>query len=163
MTMGFMTKVADFFAGGTVSTIADVVEKYFPPSMTDGEKATLQMQIQNAEHAREKDLLQLANEADAEFNQRIRDLEGTASDLKSIPIIGPVLIFARGAQRPVWGFATLFLDYQVLSKAWDIMGDPQLKAMLFAINLLVLGFLFGERAIKNVAPLLGEYFAKKAA
>lgn len=160
--MSVMAKIADFLAGGTVQTIADTVQAYFPPSMSDQEKAELQLKIQAAEHAREKDFLRLGNEADAEFNRRIRDLEGTAADLKAIPFVGPVLIFARGAQRPVWGFATLFLDYQVLSGAWNIMADTQLKALIMAINLLVLGFLFGERAVKNVAPLLGEYFGRKA-
>ena len=161
--MGLGAKIVDFFSGGAVKTIADTVEAYFPPSMSDKEKAEMKMQIQAAEHAREKDLLQLANEADAEFNQRVRDLEGTAADLKGVPIIGPFLILVRGAQRPVWGFATLYLDYMVLSKAWDISGDQQLKAMIFAINLLVLGFLFGERAAKNVMPLLATYFGKAKA
>lgn len=161
--MSFFTKVANFLGGSAASTIADTVQAYFPPSMSEKEKAELQAKIQAAEHARTSDLMKLANEADAEFNQRIRDLEGTAKDLKAIPIIGPILILARGAQRPVWGFATLYLDYMVLSKSWDITGDPQLKAMIMAINLLVLGFLFGERAVKNVAPLLGEYFGRKRA
>ena len=159
--MGFVAKVAGLFTSGTVGTIAKTIEKYLPPSMSDKEKADLQMAITAAERDHERQVMALANEADAEFNQRIKDLEGTAADLKAIPFIGPILIFARGAQRPVWGLATLLIDYKVLSKAWDISGDEQLKALLFAINILVLGFLFGERAAKNVMPLLAEFFGKR--
>jgi hypothetical protein len=159
--VGFVAKIADFFGGGAVKTIADTVKDYFPPSMSDKEKADLQLLIQKEESSRQERLLVLANEQDKEFNERIKQLEGTASDLKALPIIGPVIIFARGCQRPAWGFATMLIDYQVFSKAWDVSGDEQLKALIFAINLLVLGFLFGERAVQNVTPLLSQYFDKK--
>ena len=160
--MGLVGKFADFFTSGAVGTIAKTIEKYLPPSMSDKEKADLQMAVTAAERDHERQIMTLANEAEAEYNQRIKDMEGTAADLKVIPIIGPLLILARGAQRPVWGLATLLIDYQVLSKAWDLSADEQLKALLFAINILVLGFLFGERAVKNVMPLLAEYFGKRA-
>ena len=39
--MNVLTKVADFFTGGIGETILDGVKAYFPPSMTDTEKATM--------------------------------------------------------------------------------------------------------------------------
>jgi hypothetical protein len=159
--MSLVQKVTDFLAGGTVKTIVDTVKDYFPPSMSEKEKADLSLVINNAAHQREKEILQLANEADREFNQRIKEMEGTAADLKSVPFFGTLIIFLRGTQRPIWGFFTLYADFMVLSKTWDITQDPQLKAMLIVVNVLVLTFLFGERAVKNVMPFIMEFFGAK--
>jgi hypothetical protein len=159
--MSLFQKVTDFLAGGTVKTIVETVKDYFPPSMSEKEKAELSLVISNAEHQKEKELLQMANEADREFNDRIKAMEGTAADLKSIPIFGTIIIFLRGTQRPLWGFFTLYADYMMLSKSWGTTEDPQLKAMLIVVNVLVLSFLFGERAVKNVMPFIMEFFGAK--
>ena len=159
--MNIFTTITDFLAGGTVKTIVDTVKDYFPPSMTDKEKAELTMAISNAEHIKEKELLTLANEADKEFNTRVKEMEGTANDLKAIPIFGSIIIFLRGTQRPIWGFFTLYADYMTFAKQWNISDDPQMQTMLTIVNVLVLGFLFGERAVKNVMPLIIEMFANK--
>ncbi len=159
--MDLFGKITDLLAGGTVKTIVDTVKDYFPPSMSDKEKSELSLAISNAEHQREKEILQIANETDREFNDRIKAMEGTAADLKSVPIFGTLIIFLRGTQRPIWGFFTLYADFMALSKTWDITGDPQLKAMLIVVNVLVLTFLFGERAVKNVMPFIIEFFGAK--
>lgn len=145
--------MADFFAGGLGSSIVDTVKDYFPPSMSDAEKADLSFRINEAANKQANEAAKLANEADTEFNQRIKDLEGTANDLKSIPVIGPIVIFLRGCQRPVWGYSTLYMDYMVFSDEWTSLSETQ-ESALWIINLLVLGFLFGERAIKNLMPLI---------
>jgi hypothetical protein len=134
----------------------------------------LQVQLKTAvlEHAlamEQEKTKQLQAEAEADkenvtaLNERVIQMEGTASDLRAIPVLGSIMLFIRGSQRPVWGFATLFIDYQVFSKAWEMpAGDPR-SAAFTALNLLVLGFLFGERAVKNVMPLIIEFFKQKAA
>ena len=127
--------------------------------MSEQEKSELALKISEAQKKYELTILDKANEADAEFNTRIKEMEGTASDLKSIPFISGIVIFLRGLQRPVWGFATLYLDYKSFSQDW-ILTEKQDFALLM-INILVLGFLFGERAIKNVMPLIGAYFGKQ--
>ena len=43
---------------------------------------------------------------------------------------------------------------------WQL--NPQQESALWVINFLVLGFLFGERAVQNVAPLIAEIMAKRA-
>ncbi len=157
--MGIGTKIIDFLAGGTVKTIADTVKAYFPPSMSDKEKSELSLKISEAQNRHDLTILDMANKGDAEFNTRIKEMEGTASDLKTIPVIGAVIIFLRGLQRPVWGFATLYLDFKSFSGDWTLTEKQDVA--LIVINLLVLGFLFGERALKNVAPLINTYFGKK--
>ena len=156
--MGIGTKIIDFLSGGTVKTIADTVKDYFPPSMSDKEKSELSLKISEAQNKHDLAVLDKVNQADAEFNTRIKEMEGTASDLKTIPIIGGLVIFLRGLQRPIWGFATLYLDFKSFSGDWAL--TEKQDVMLLAINVLVLGFLFGERAIKNVTPLIGAYFGK---
>ena len=150
--MDILSKVADFFAGGAIKTITDVVMAYLPPDMSPEKKAEIQLAAAAQEASNRQAVMTLAYEMDREFNKRITDLEGTASDLKSIPIIGPILLFLRGAQRPVWGFATIYLDYKVFSAGWNFDDGSQAGAAFYIINILVLGFLFGERAIQNVLP-----------
>lgn len=152
-----LTKAVDFFSGGLGSAIVDGVKDYFPPSMSDKEKAELAGRIKDSADKQANEAAKIANEAEAEFNQRIKDMEGTANDLKSIPVIGPLVIFLRGCQRPIWGYATLYMDFMVFSDKWKTLTETQ-ESALWVINLLVLGFLFGERAVKNIMPLVSQYF-----
>ena len=119
------------------------------------------MKLTEIAHNQELELLKVAQIADGEFNQRIKDLEGTAADLRKIPVLGSIILFMRGCQRPIFGFFTLIMDYLVFSGAWNIEQESRLESAFFAINLLVLGFLFGERAVKNVLPLFDRYLKGK--
>ena len=148
-----LSKAADFFSGGLGTAIVDTVKGYFPPSMSEADKAELSMRINEAANKQANEAARIVNEERAEFNLRIKDMEGTASDLKSIPFIGPLVIFLRGCQRPVWGYSTLFMDFMVFSDQWGTLTETQ-ESALWIINLLVLGFLFGERAVKNLMPLM---------
>ena len=159
--MDIFSKIADFVTGGTLKTVTDVVMAYLPPDMSPEKKAEIQLAAAAQEAANKLSALTMAHEMDKDFNKRITDLEGTASDLKSLPIVGPILLFFRGAQRPVWGFATIYLDYQVFSNNWSVLPGSQQSAAFYVINVLVLGFLFGERAIQNVMPYIIQYFGVK--
>jgi hypothetical protein len=152
-----LAKAADFFSGGLGSAIVDGVKSYFPPSMSDQEKAELSERINREANIQANEAARIVNEERAEFNQRIQEMEGTASDLKSIAFFGPIVIFLRGCQRPVWGYATLYMDFMVFSGRWKELSEMQ-ESALWVINLLVLGFLFGERAVKNIMPLVAQYF-----
>lgn len=153
--MSLFGKIADFLGGGVVQTIADTVKDYFPPSMSDTEKAQLETVIREQEYRRERELLALAMEADREVTERAAQLEGTASDLASLPFIGRIILFLRGCQRPLWGFAALWMDWMWFT-AWHL--TERQETALIVINVLVLGFLFGERTVKNLQPLLVEVF-----
>lgn len=158
--MGVFGTIINALSGGFGSKIVDTVRDYFPPSMTDQEKREFELKLLEASRVQELGLLEAAQAADAEFNQRIKDLEGTASDLIRIPVLGTIILFLRGTQRPAFGFFTLVMDYLVFSGAWTIAEGSRLESAFFAVNLLVLGFLFGERAVKNVLPLFDRYLKK---
>ncbi|GFM37733.1 hypothetical protein [Desulfovibrio psychrotolerans] len=165
--MSFVSKIADFFSGGIVSTIADTVKDYFPPSMSEGEKAALATRIREAEHRREVQLMQLAVEADKEVTRRAAELEGTAADLKTLPVVGRLIIFVRGCQRPLWGLFTMYMDWQVFSGGWQIElsaehGWTPHGLAFWTVNLLVLGFLFGERTVRNLLPLVTQFMGTRA-
>ena len=94
----------------------------------------------------------------AQLDKRIAEQEGTATDLKAIPVLGHIVLFARGAQRPIWGFATLWMDAQWFFGNFSFT-DRQ-ETALIVINTLVLGFLFGERAVQNLTPMIVQVFGK---
>jgi hypothetical protein len=158
--MSLFKKIVDIAGGDIFGKIVDTAKDYFPPSMSPQEKSDLQLKMSEVAHAQELSLLNATNHMEAEFNQRIKDMEGTASDLKTIPFIGPIIIFLRGLQRPVWGFATLYMDFKVFAGEWTLIDGSKQDLAFFAINLLVLGFLFGERAIKNVGPIIERMIKK---
>lgn len=158
--MSFLSKLGDVFSGGLASTVIDAVEKYFPPDMTPQQKMDLQKEMSQLELEKSKEVNKAIAEAESAINDRIAQYEGTAKDLAQMPVIGRIVLFARGCQRPLWGFATMYCDFMWFSGEWPTMTDQQQSA-LWVINLLVLGFLFGERAVKNVTPLIGQYFGKK--
>lgn len=159
--MSLLDKVDKFMTGGLGNSIVEAIKDYFPPSMSEFEKSEIAFRIKQAADDKEIRLKQLANEADSEFNSRIKEMEGTAKDLKSLPIIGSLVLFMRGAQRPTWGYATMYMDFQVFSGNWGSLTETQ-ESALWVINLLVLGFLFGERAVKNVTPLLARVIKRRS-
>ncbi len=124
--------------------------------------AVLAQQVQLAQIAaqKEKDDADAANEATKALTDRIATLEGTAADLKGIPILGPVMLFFRGAQRPVIGYAMMYLDYMVFSGLWKV-AEGAMTNLFWLMNALVLAFLFGERAVTNIAPLLTNMIQAK--
>lgn len=158
--MSFLSKVTDFVSGGLFGEIKDIVTDYFPPDMTPKEKADLEARIQESLHAKEIKLQELLADASKQLDNRIAEQEGTAKDLKTIPFVGTIMIFLRGAQRPVWGFATLYMDFKWFFEVHTF--TEQQQTAMIVINVLVLGFLFGERTIKNLEPLIIKVFAKGA-
>lgn len=159
--MGLISKITDVVSGSAFKTITDTVKDYFPPSMSEAEKAELELKIYKSETERNTVILTAANEADQLFNQRIKDTEGTAADLKTIPFLGHIIIFLRGCQRPIFGFFTLIMDYQVFTKNWTFEKESQQAAAFIVLNIVVLIFLFGERTVKNVLPIIMSYFGAK--
>lgn len=159
--MSFLSKVADFFTGGLGNKIVDGIQAYYPPDMSPTDKANLEIAIKDLAHRQQLDLQQLAAAQDAEFNNRVRDLEGTAKDLTQFGWLGRIVVFFRGCQRPAWGGLVMYMDIMWFSGKWTKMTEQQ-ESALWVINLLVLGFLFGERAVKNVMPVITEMMAKRA-
>lgn len=166
--MSWLSKIADTLTGGLAGTILDTVKAYIPPGMTPQQEADLKLSLERLELEKQKEVNKAVADAEKAINARIAEYEGTASDLKAIPIIGPILIFARGAQRPVWGFATLYFDFLWFTGDLGMLAQDGIRTLtekqevgLIVINFLVLGFLFGERAVKNLIPIISQYMGKK--
>lgn len=155
-----LTKAVDFFSGGLGSSVVQAVKDYYPPSMSEQEKAELDLRIKTSVDENALKVQELVIQEQTIFNNRIAELEGTAKDLKAVPLLGPLMLFLRGCQRPIWGYATLYMDFKVFSGTWGALSEQQ-EGALYIINLLVLGFLFGERAIKNVTPLIERMIKAK--
>lgn len=163
--MSIFSKLADLAGGNAIKEIRETVMAYFPPDMTAEKKAQLDMDLGRLALERDRQAMQAQHEAQVALTEQISALEGTAADLRAVPVLGPILIFLRGAQRPVWGFATLWMDWQWVDGKLGVLTVQQEYAMV-AITLLVLGFLFGERAIINILPVLDKLldrFVGKAA
>lgn len=160
--MSFFSGLAEIATGGLGKTIIETIKEYFPPEMSAEQRANISLAATQLELQKAREFSDAQRAAEEALDARIAMYEGTASDLKSIPILGALMLFARGAQRPVWGFATMLLDYQVFSGAWKLEGDIIPNAF-WVVNFLVLGFLFGERAVTNVMPFITNMIQAKNA
>jgi hypothetical protein len=154
LKMNILSKLTDIVGGSLFKEIKEGVMAYFPPETTPEQKLAIEKFMVDKEIQTQR----LITDAAAQLDKRIAEQEGTASDLKGIPILGPIILFLRGMQRPVWGFGTMIMDYKWFFEVRDFT-EQQQTAMII-INVLVLGFLFGERSIKNLEPLLIKVFAK---
>ena len=152
-------KIVSTLTGGLADTVLDGIKSYFPPDMSEEQKANVTLALKKIELERDIAANKAMAEAEKSINERIAAHEGTAKDLMALPLVGRVIIFARGCQRPVWGFGVMWADFQWFSGAWGQLSQQQ-ESALWVINLLVLGFLFGERAIKNVMPFVSAYLGK---
>jgi len=158
--MSFFDALANAATGGLGQTILEGIKAYLPPDMSPEQKAQLALAAQNIELQKSVEFSKAQQEAEKDLSDRIAMYEGSAADLKGIPYVGTLMIFLRGAQRPAWGFATLYLDYGVFSGLWKLT-DPVVSNAFWIVNFLVLGFLFGERAITNVMPFFTEMIKAK--
>lgn len=158
--MAIFDKIASMFGGGLVDSVLDTVKAYFPPGMTPQQEAELRLNIERMAFEKQKQADAMLADAERQVTERISLLEGTATDLRAVPIVGPLMLFMRGIQRPVWGFAVLYADMMWFSGKWGVMTAQQ-ESALWVINLLVLGFIFGERAVANLAPIISEVMASR--
>ncbi|CAH0533554.1 hypothetical protein VST7929_01424 [Vibrio stylophorae] len=160
--MSLFQKVLDFLGSGVAETVVKSVQRYFPPTLSEKERMAIENAIRESARAHELKLIALAQAEQQAFEHRLVALEGTASDLKHFGVLGQLTVFLRGLQRPLWGFFVLYLDYQVFIQgrwpALAVSAESELgldiQSAFWMINFLVLGFLFGERAMRNVLPLL---------
>jgi hypothetical protein len=156
--MVLLSKVIDFVGGSLFKEIKEGILSYFPPDMSPQEKAEVEMKIQELLHRKEVEANKVLTDAATQLDKRIAEQEGTASDLKGIPVLGVIVLFLRGLQRPTWGFLTMWMDMQWFFGEYTF--TEQQQTAMIVINVLVLGFLFGERTIKNLEPLIIKVFAK---
>ena len=152
-------KITNLLGGSVFKEVKELAMAYFPPDMSPEKKLEFELKSTELANQRLRDIDAAIASAEKDLNDRIALTEGTASDLKAMPVLGPIMLFLRGSQRPTWGFATMYIDYMVFSKEW-VITDPAISSAFWMINVLVLGFLFGERAMKNVMPSLAPFLQK---
>ena len=159
--MSILEKIGGFLGGGLGTSIAQTVQAV-AEGKTTVELAKLQIEkdVGDRENALKIAEIQADTEAQKEFSDRTRDMEGTAADLKSVPYVGAVVLFLRGAFRPLFAYFTAYLDWLYFYQTMPWTEKQQ--ALVYAVNMLVLGFFFGERALKNVLPLVAKVFEAKA-
>lgn len=157
--MSFFAKIADVVGGSLFGEVKDLITDYFPPDMNPQQKAELQQKLAEMEVKKTLAINEALADAEKTLNQRIAEQEGTASDLKQLPVIGRIVLFLRGMQRPMWGFFAMYIDYVWFTSSPAY--TEQQQTALIVINILVLGFLFGERTIKNLSPLIIKVFGGK--
>ena len=152
--MSIFDKLTEIVGGSLFREVKETVMAYWPPEASPEQRA--QMEIKLAEISAAKTLAANMAIAEAErgLTDRIATLEGTASDLRAIPVVGALVLFLRGLQRPVWGYATLYGDAMWFMGKWTL--SEQQESAMWVINALVLGFLFGERAVQNLTPFITE-------
>lgn len=158
--MGILDKIGDFLSGGVFTEITTLAKEYFPPDMSDQQKAEFEIRASEISHKREMEANKLMLDAENAITERVVTLEGSAQDLRAIPFVGPLMIFLRGLQRPIWGYMTLYMDVMWFSGKWEL-GEQQ-EACMWVVNFLILGFLFGERAVQNLAPLISDIVNKSS-
>jgi len=145
---------------GLIAKGLDFVNKRWPPNMSEADKKQMEIVIQDMLHHQQMEIAEAARADEQQFNERTIALEGTASDLKAIPYVGSIIIFMRGAFRPLFSYMTAYFDYLYFVTNTSGWTDRQ-EALLLSINLLVLIFFFGERAMKNVLPIIMEVFMSR--
>ena len=158
--MNLLKAATDFIGGSLFDGIADTVMKYLPPDLTPTQRAEIELKIQEQLHKKQVEANKVMADASAALDKRINQQEGTAKDLQQFGWVGKLVVFLRGIQRPAWGFGTFWIDIQWFFGTGIEFSLTQERALL-VINLLVLGFLFGERAVKNLTPLLTDVFGAK--
>lgn len=158
--MKFLKAIGSFLSGDFVKNAMDFVNDRWPPDMSEQQRMQMEIVLKDMLHKQQMDLAEAARQDEDAFNERTIAMEGTAKDLKALPVVGSVIIFMRGAFRPLFAYMTGYLDWVYLTQGMS--WTERQETLLLAINLLVLVFFFGERAMKNVMPLITNAFIAKA-
>lgn len=116
---------------GLVSKLAGrVVDRVLPETMSEKERSELALRAEQVAQ-------ELALEEEQLFRGFVLDYEGRA---EALPVAVQVL---RASVRPLLSYLL------VISTAWLVWHGREIPAQLHQLDLLCLGFWFGERAVRN--------------
>lgn len=110
------------------------LDKVLPDKMSEAEKESINSSFANQIT---KDTLT----KNKDFRDFILDYEGRAKD------VHPFIISLRSLIRPAFTCALCYWDFVYFSSS--VSWEPEKIALLKSINLVVLFFWFGERAVSN--------------
>jgi len=151
--MSLLAGVLSTLTGALPKAVNRAIDAVLPDKLSEPEKEAIKTAATDAAHRHELEMTKEVVLAEAQFNLRLKDMEGTAKDLSALPIIGKIVIFIRGCMRPAFCVSTIYWDWKILSHAWE----PPDRELFILINFLVLGFLFGERTLINVMPYIERW------
>ena len=139
-------------------SIGQSVKELLPKDVPEDQKDVIALKIESMIDKQTSEIKVATANLKSEVDSKIEELANTANDLKQIPVLGGIGLFIRGMQRPIWVLALLFIDLKVFSNSsgWTLEKGSQAESIFWLLNLLVLGFLFGERAIKNIMPVINK-------
>jgi hypothetical protein len=123
-------------------------------------KAEIEIKVKEIEHKINMEASTLGHTIQTEFNEHVEAMTGTAKDLMAMGKLGKFMLFVRGMQRPGVVALVCLFDYNCYINM--AVYSDRAMTLLTAMNIVVLATLFGERAIKNVLPLLRAYMGKGA-
>ncbi len=130
------------------------LNKFVGDKMPEKDKVELQNQM-------EMFMLSEARKEGSEFRSFVLAYEGEAKDYKDIPLIGPLMMLLRGLIRPAFTLAVALWDWNYFTAANLELWPHDKTNLLFAINLIVLIFWFGERSVQYVMPLLNAFLQSR--
>lgn len=157
--MNLLANLGDLLGSSLFKEVKETVMAYFPPEIGPEKRLELQMRMDEAEARKREQIAAAMADAERAITERVTLVEGSAQDLRAIPVVGPIVLFLRGLQRPLWGYGTMYADAMWFMGRWPM--NEQQESALWVINLLVLPFLFGERAVQNVIPIIAEFMEKR--
>ena len=157
--MGILSNLSNIVGSSIFKEAKDVIMAYWPPDLPPERRVELEIKLNEVEATKQKQINEALAESERAITERTALLEGSAQDLRALPVIGPLVLFLRGLQRPLWGYATLYGDGMWFMGRWEL--SQQQESALWVINFLVLGFLFGERAVQNLTPFITDMIKAK--
>ena len=137
--------------------------------MSEKEEAEIRLSLKELEYKRQIESLGRWNEQERQFQEYVQSMEGTAEELMKMRFLGPLVIFLRAIIRPGWSIITIYMIVAILSGHWNLMAAAggnesiaqQYTSLLWANTLIVSVTWFGERAVRNVLPLVEKLFLAK--
>jgi hypothetical protein len=102
-----------------------------------------------------------ARQEGSAFRSFVLAYEGEAKDYKDIPLIGPIMMLIRGLIRPGFTLGVAYWDWCYFTAQSLELWTHDKTNLLFAINLIVLIFWFGERTVQYVMPLINAFLQAK--
>ncbi|MGB1238833.1 MAG: hypothetical protein ACPG4U_11525 [Pseudomonadales bacterium] len=156
------TDVEKCMAALSGKAMSQQVAQSLPETLKQAEKELVALKVEALIDKQTSDLKIAHAQVKADVNARMQALATSTKDLEKVPILGSLGLLLRGLQRPIWSLALLFIDLKVLSGAWKVEEGSQLDAVFWLLNLLILGFLFGERAAKNVLPVINRQLGRSS-
>lgn len=119
---------------GITNLIEKGLDKFVADKMSEADKEELKFKLKAF-------MVQSAITEDKNFRDFVLDFEGRAKDIPK------TLVWLRSAIRPAFTILIGYTDY-LYFKPGVTFTDEQ-SALLYAVNIIVLGFWFGEKALQR--------------